>query len=160
MIQKYNRLRAKQSDEGLTLIELLIVIVILGILSATIVFAVGGMTAKSAYSSCQTDWATMSTAVDSFNAQNPGVTVTTKDLTSNTTMSNGNMSGGPYVSTMPTNGTHYMFTIVGGVLNITAPTSGTPLIATGVVGTGTVTGPSGTAAGTVITAPIACYGVK
>jgi len=44
-----------------TLIELLIVIVVLGILAAVVIFALGGITGKSAVASCQADGATIST---------------------------------------------------------------------------------------------------
>lgn len=104
-------LKSRKKDYGLTLIELLIVIVILGILSATIVFAVGGMTSKSAVASCQTDGATVSNAIDAFAAQNPGVTLTTAALT-------GTADGGPYISAMPSNGSNYTFSIVSGALDI------------------------------------------
>ncbi len=113
MFSTFKRLKAKKADQGLTLIELLIVIVILGILSATIVFAVGGMTSKSAKAACETDYATVSTAVDAFNAQNPGVTLTSSALT-------GSADGGPYISALPSNGTHYTFAITGGALTMTA----------------------------------------
>lgn len=106
VLSTFKRLKAKKDDGGLTLIELLIVIVILGILSATIVFAVGGMTSKSANAACQTDYATVTTAVDAFQAQNPGVALTTAALT-------GTADGGPYISAMPSNGTHYTFVITG-----------------------------------------------
>lgn len=111
MISTLKRLKAKKADKGITLIELLIVIVILGILSATIIFAVGGMTSKSAIASCQTDGQTTLTAVDAFAAQNPGVTLTEAALT-------GSALGGPYLSALPSNGTHYVFTVVAGALDI------------------------------------------
>lgn len=136
MLQTFKRLKAKKNDEGLTLIELLIVIVILGILSATIVFAVGGMTSKSASAACQTDFATVTTAVDAFQAQNPGVALTTAALT-------GTALGGPYISAMPSNGSHYTFGITSGALTlaINGATAGTTI-------------PAGESAAT------ACAGVK
>jgi prepilin-type N-terminal cleavage/methylation domain-containing protein len=124
MLSTFKRLKAKKDEQGLTLIELLIVIVILGILSATIVFAVGGMTSKSAISACATDGATVQTAVDAFNAQNPGTTVTGTLLT-------GTTDAGPYISAMPSNGTHYTYSIVAGALEL-AVNNGT---AAAVVGT-------------------------
>lgn len=56
-------------DEGFTLIELLVVIVVLGILAAVVVFAVGGITDRGKSSSCDTEVATVQTAVESYNAQ-------------------------------------------------------------------------------------------
>ena len=138
MFSTFKRLKAKKADQGLTLIELLIVIVILGILSATIVFAVGGMTSNSAKAACETDYATVSTAIDAFNAQNPGVPLTLSALT-------GNGAGGPYISALPSNGTHYTFAITGGALTMTA--GGTAVALT-------------TANGTAVTASVACATVS
>jgi prepilin-type N-terminal cleavage/methylation domain-containing protein len=76
MMCTYQRLkRQRQAGEidGFTLIELLIVIVVLGILAAVVIFALGGITGKSALASCQADGATVSTALAAFNAQNPTV---------------------------------------------------------------------------------------
>ena len=42
-------------EPGFTLIELLIVIVVLGILAATVIFALGGVTSQSAVAACQSD---------------------------------------------------------------------------------------------------------
>ncbi len=42
-------------EPGFTLIELLIVIVVLGILAATVIFALSGVTSQSAQAACQSD---------------------------------------------------------------------------------------------------------
>ena len=42
-------------EKGFTLVELLVVIVILGILAAVVVFAVGGTTDKAQTSSCEAE---------------------------------------------------------------------------------------------------------
>ncbi len=55
--------------KGFTLIELLVVIVILGILAAVVVFAVGGITDKGKASACKTEVRTLHTAVESYYAQ-------------------------------------------------------------------------------------------
>ena len=76
MISTYQRLQRQRDAgeiDGFTLIELLIVIVVLGILAAVVIFALGGITGKSAVASCQADGATVSTALAAFNAQNPTV---------------------------------------------------------------------------------------
>jgi prepilin-type N-terminal cleavage/methylation domain-containing protein len=44
-----------RGDAGFTLVELLVVIVILGVLSAIVVFAVGGITNKSRASACKAE---------------------------------------------------------------------------------------------------------
>jgi general secretion pathway protein G len=121
-----------------TLIELLIVIVVLGILAAVVIFALTGVTAKSAVAACQADGATVSTAVSAFAAQNPGVTVTQALLL-------GNTDGGPYIQSWPSNLPNYAYEINAGVLQVS------------VAPAGAVTG-SGTYAN--YTAPSACAAVS
>jgi general secretion pathway protein G len=59
-------------EQGFTLVELLIVIVILGILAGIVVFAVGNLTSNAKTSACGTDKAAMQTAVESFKAYTGG----------------------------------------------------------------------------------------
>ena len=64
------RERRESGDEGgFTLIELLIVIVILGILAAIVVFAVQNLTSQSAKASCGSDYKTVETALEAYDAQ-------------------------------------------------------------------------------------------
>jgi prepilin-type N-terminal cleavage/methylation domain-containing protein len=68
----YSSLRKRLPEgkaEGFTLIELLIVIVILGILAAIVVFAVGGITDKGTNSACASDYKTVQTAEEAYFAQ-------------------------------------------------------------------------------------------
>src|SRR6478735_6464984 len=53
-------------QKGFTLVELLVVIVILGILAAVVVFAVGGSTDKAQENSCKTEKATTESAVEAY----------------------------------------------------------------------------------------------
>lgn len=69
MIRQIRRLQA--SEGGFTLIELLIVIVILGILAAIVVFAVGGITDRGTLSACKADKETVIVASEAYFAQNP-----------------------------------------------------------------------------------------
>jgi prepilin-type N-terminal cleavage/methylation domain-containing protein len=61
---------ARENESGFTLIELLIVIVILGVLSGIVVFAVSGITGRSQAAACKTDLATVQTASEAYNAAN------------------------------------------------------------------------------------------
>jgi len=70
-----------QADQGFTLVELLIVIVILGILATVTVFAVRGITDKGQTSACNTDKATLQTATESYFAQFGGTTIASTSTT-------------------------------------------------------------------------------
>ncbi|HVB50424.1 MAG TPA: prepilin-type N-terminal cleavage/methylation domain-containing protein [Acidimicrobiales bacterium] len=110
----YQQIKRRREAEGLstnagfTLIELLIVIVVLGILAGVVIFALGGVTGKSAKAACQADGATVSTAISAFKAQNSTVTVTQAALTATAL-------GGPYLQSWPSNAPHYGFAIGDGV---------------------------------------------
>ena len=60
--------RARQ-QEGFTLIELMIVIVILGVLAGIVLFAVGGITDRGTSAACKTDVSTIETGVEAYFAK-------------------------------------------------------------------------------------------
>jgi len=92
MINTIHRMKHRRDDGGIngfTMIEILIVIVVLGILSAVVIFALGGITGKTAQASCAADGSTVSTAMADFKTQNVNIAVSMTGLI-NGTVANGN----------------------------------------------------------------------
>jgi prepilin-type N-terminal cleavage/methylation domain-containing protein len=60
--------RVRRGEKGFTLIELLIVIVILGVLAAIVVFAVGAFNDRGHSAACKSDRKTVEVAVEAYRA--------------------------------------------------------------------------------------------
>ena len=101
--------RGEELEAGFTLIELLIVIVVLGILAATVIFALSGVTGQSAVAACQSDGKSYEVAVAAYenaplNTAN-AAPASTQDLT-------GTAFGGPFLH-QSANNTHYIVALAG-----------------------------------------------
>ncbi len=70
MLQRHME-KKRAGEGGFTLVELLVVIVILGILAAIVVFAVGGITDKGQTSACKADKSSLETAEEADYASQP-----------------------------------------------------------------------------------------
>ena len=76
----------RASADAFTLIELLIVIVILGILAAIVVFAIGGITDKGNKSACKSDRSTVEVASEAYFAQHKSYAPNMQALVDNSLM--------------------------------------------------------------------------
>ncbi len=87
--------KKRAGEGGFTLIELMIVIVILGILAAIVVFAVGGIQDRGTQSACKANVKTVEVALEAYYAKNTAYPAA-NDFTALTTAPN------KFLKTVPT----------------------------------------------------------
>ena len=68
-------MREPRRDQGFSLIELLLVIVVLGVLATVVVLAVGGMTSEAKETACLSDRRLLEKAGEAYFAQAPAETI-------------------------------------------------------------------------------------
>ena len=84
-------------EQGFTLVELLIVVVILGILAGIVVFAVGNLTGTATNHACATEAQTFVTAWNAYKASNNGSLPAGASASAVATTLSGTSNGGPYL---------------------------------------------------------------
>lgn len=140
-------MRTKRSQSGLSLVELLVVIVILGILSSTILFAVGNESSAAAVAACRHDATTAEDAVLSYDIVTGGVPPATYSLlTSPPNNFLQPFSANPY----------YSITVANGIVLVASPVTAMPIPFSweaSCLGTPNVPGTSSTSSTTTTTAP-------
>jgi general secretion pathway protein G len=129
--------RRVRSEEGFTLFELLIVIVILAILAGIVAFSVGTSGAGAATSSCQSDAKAFETALQEYNTDigtYPGQVSATSgnendgSLLTTVVTGSGGQSYGPFMRQVPSTA-HYQIVTdgLGGVFVYPAASTGVPI---------------------------------
>lgn len=95
-----DRIRTKQAnDEGFTLVEMLIVIVVLGILAGITVFGVSTFRSDAEASACSADLKTVQVAAEAYRAKTGNAATAITDLT--TVPASAPAGTQPYLKTTP-----------------------------------------------------------
>lgn len=111
----------RRSDIGFTLTELLIVIVILGVLTGIVVFAVGAFSDRGEIAACKADMKTVESASEAYRAQAGNYASAIDDATHSATT----LVGAGYLRSAPPTSTYTIsYTALTGV--VTGDINGNP----------------------------------
>jgi prepilin-type N-terminal cleavage/methylation domain-containing protein len=111
MTGSVRRRKGVEVEPGFTMIELLIVIVVLGILAATVVFALEGVAGQSAQAACQSDAKTYEIAVAAYESAPKNTTNAAPTSTNELTGTSGTTYGA--FLRAPANNSHYVVALAG-----------------------------------------------
>jgi prepilin-type N-terminal cleavage/methylation domain-containing protein len=94
---------AEVIDAGFTMLELLLVMVVLGVLAATVMLGLGGMSANAAQASCTSDAKNVEVAVQTFHVNRSNTAATNEYPTSPAQLTDpaSDNYGGPYLHSWP-----------------------------------------------------------
>ncbi|MGH7391091.1 MAG: type IV pilin protein [Candidatus Rokuibacteriota bacterium] len=92
--------RRSRNARGFTLIELMIVVAIIGVLTAIAIPLYAGITSKARLSKAQADTRTLATAVTMYFAHMETLPAVLNDLTATATNPSG-VTAGPFLATIP-----------------------------------------------------------
>jgi prepilin-type N-terminal cleavage/methylation domain-containing protein len=95
----------ESADEGFSLLEVLVIIVVLGILAGIVVFAVQDLPNRTATAACQSDFKTLESAQETYKAQTGTYAISFTSLEGTTMGMTGAMVG-PWIKETP-NSTRY-----------------------------------------------------
>jgi general secretion pathway protein G len=104
--------RPPADDSGFTLTELLIVIVILGVLTGIVVFAVGAFTDRGEVAACKADMKTVESASEAYRAQVGSYASAIDDATHSATT----LVGAGYLRSAPSTTTYTITYTTAGVV--------------------------------------------
>jgi len=95
------RLHYARREDGFTLFELLVVIIILAILAGIVIFSVGSTQASGIASSCSTDAKSFQTALEEYKADTDSYPALGTGSALTTTVTIGSTTYGPFMRALP-----------------------------------------------------------